>query len=135
MGQTQQQLASEAFKRKEQILARWKDGPLADLLAGDARLARAAEWIVLRVCWSGKAEKRGEHALEILANAGSIARVTPHHHTVQSNSDASEIQRGAEAVQMVLRLSGLPAPEGPVQAHDGGDVPRGGQRRIRLEHA
>lgn len=46
--------------------------------------------IVLRVSWSESAAERGRHALEILADAASIAKVTPHHHTVQSVSDPSK---------------------------------------------
>ena len=86
MGQTQVQQLERAFNRNDAVLARWKsgDGMLAGLLARDARLARAAEWMVLRVSWSDSAAERGMHALEILAHEGSIARVTPHHHTVLS---------------------------------------------------
>ena len=79
------------FNRNETVLARWKsgDGMLAGLLARNARLARAAEWMVLRVSWSDSAAERGMHALEILAHEGSINRITPHHHTVLSLSNPS----------------------------------------------
>ena len=81
-----------AFNRNEAVLARWKsgDGMLAGLLARDARLARAAEWMVLRVSWSDSAAERGMHALEILAHEGSIARITPHHHAVLSLNNPSK---------------------------------------------
>ena len=81
-----------AFNRNEAVLARWKsgDGMLAGLLARDARLARAAEWMVLRVSWSDSAAERGMHALEILAHEGSIARITPHHHAVLSLNNHSK---------------------------------------------
>ena len=92
MGQTQVQQLERAFNRNEAVLARWKsgDGMLAGLLARDARLARAAEWMVLRVSWSDSAAERGMHALEILAHEGSIARITPHHHAVLSLNNHSK---------------------------------------------
>ena len=92
MGQTQVQRLERAFNRNEAVLARWKsgDGMLAGLLARDARLARAAEWMVLRVSWSDSAAERGMHALEILAHEGSIARITPHHHAVLSLNNPSK---------------------------------------------
>ena len=92
MGQTQVQQLERAFNRNEAVLARWKsgDGMLAGLLARDARLARAAEWMVLRVSWSDSAAERGMHALEILAHEGSIARITPHHHAVLSLNNPSK---------------------------------------------
>ena len=92
MGQTQVQQLERAFNRNEAVLARWKsgDGMLAGLLARDARLARAAEWMVLRVSWSDSAAERGMHALEILAHEGSIARITPHHHAVLSLNNSSK---------------------------------------------
>lgn len=91
MGQAQIQRLERLFNRNEAVLARWKsgDGMLAGLLAGDARLARAAEWMVLRVSWSDSAAERGMHALEILAHGGSINRITPHHHAVLSLSNPS----------------------------------------------
>ena len=93
MGQTQVQQLEQAFNRNETVLARWKsgDGMLAGLLARDSRLARAAEWMVLRVSWSDRAAARGMRALEILAHAGIIVRITPHHHTVPSLSDPSKV--------------------------------------------
>ena len=92
MGQTQVQQLERAFNRNEAVLARWKsgDGMLAGLLARDARLARAAEWMVLRVSWSDSAAERGMRALEILAHEGSIARITPHHHAVLSLNNHSK---------------------------------------------
>ena len=93
MGQTQVQQLEQAFNRNETVLARWKsgDGMLAGLLARDSRLARAAEWMVLRVSWSDRSAARGMRALEILAHEGIIVRITPHHHTVPSLSDPSKV--------------------------------------------
>ena len=91
MGQTQVRQLEQAFNRNEAVLARWKsgDGILAGLIARDPRLARAAEWMVLRVSWSAAA--RGMCILEMLAHEGIIVRITQHHHTVPSLGDPSKV--------------------------------------------
>ena len=57
---------------------------------GGGRLARLAEWLGLRVSWSGISAARGGRALQILGEGDRIKRSTPHrHHLVRSRTDGS----------------------------------------------
>ena len=95
MGQARiPQWVKTAFNRSSgNILAQWLSGNsiLAGLLAKDRRLSRASHWLSLRVSWSKRAEGRGRRALEILADEGSISKVSPHHYTIRSQSDSSKM--------------------------------------------
>ena len=57
------------------------------LKRSNIRMSKLAKWVQTRVSWSKHSQSRGERALKILQSGDCIKRVTPHHHTVKSQSD------------------------------------------------